>query len=154
MTMEIVGIIQVPLSAFAYDPYVGRGHDPAVVKQLERVFRRTRCAPKKPSNHAEGAIDRETLRVILSKLQVSLTDLRTAVTNGRHPKVWLPPCILCIDGKQRIAAAKARFGEKYWWTARLFYCKDGRSPETTLTVPHPTDCTAQGFSATLSTVEH
>ncbi|KAM5348928.1 hypothetical protein ACJ41O_008751 [Fusarium nematophilum] len=82
--MEIVGIIQVPLSAFAYDPYVGRGHDPAVVKQLERVFRRT-----------------------------------------RHPKVWLPPCILCIDGKQRIAAAKARFGEKYWWTVRLFYCKDG-----------------------------
>jgi hypothetical protein len=123
--MELIGIIQVPLSAFVYDPFVGRGHDPAVVKQLERVFRRTQCAPGKPSNHIEGAIDRETIRVILSRLQVSLTALRKTVVDGKHPRVRLSPCILCIDGKQRIAAAKARYGEKYWWTVKLFYCKDG-----------------------------
>lgn len=138
--MELVGIIQVPLSAFAYDAYVGRERHPTIVKQLGRVFQRTRCAPQEPRNHAEGAVDRETLRVILSKLKLSLTNLRTTVTNGKYPRVWLQPCILCIDGKQRIAAAKAKFGEKYWWTVRLFYCKDGKSDEAKLGLLHFTNC--------------
>ena len=128
--IELIGIIQVPLSAFVYDPFVGRGHDPVLVKQLDRVFRRTQCAPEKPSNHAEGAIDRDTISVILSKLQVSLTNFRKTITSGKHPKVRLPSCILCIDGTQRIAAAKARYGEKYWWTVRLFYCKGGEYTST------------------------
>ncbi|KAK1973848.1 hypothetical protein LZ30DRAFT_742266 [Colletotrichum cereale] len=39
--MKLVGIIQVPLSAFTYDPRIGRGQHPDLVKGLLRVFRRT-----------------------------------------------------------------------------------------------------------------
>ncbi|KAK1980494.1 hypothetical protein LZ30DRAFT_594656, partial [Colletotrichum cereale] len=61
--------------------------------------------------------------MILSTLQIPLDALRSTIRNGTYPKVLLQHCILCMDGKQRIAAAEKKFGSEYWWTVRLYFAE-------------------------------
>lgn len=127
--MELVGIIQVPLSAFIYDPFVGRGRHPTLVKKLMRVFRRTGCRPHLSENHVQGLVDAKTLSYINSKLQISGEDLLATInTSGSYPSIMLERRILCMDGQQRTAAAEKMFGLEYRWTVRLYSATRG-SPQ-------------------------
>ncbi|TLD17860.1 uncharacterized protein PgNI_01100 [Pyricularia grisea] len=117
---------RVPLSAFIYDPFVGRGRHPTLVKKLMRVFRRTGCRPHLRENHVQGLVDARTLSRINNRLQISGENLLPTInTGGSHPTIKLKRCILCMDGQQRIAAAEKMFGLEYTWTVRLYSATRG-----------------------------
>ncbi|KAI6425725.1 hypothetical protein MCOR21_007076 [Pyricularia oryzae] len=119
----------VPLSAFIYDPFVGRGRHPTLVKKLMRVFRRTGCRPHLSENHVQGLVDAKTLSYINSKLQISGEDLLATInTSGSYPSIMLERRIFCMDGQQRTAAAEKMFGLEYRWTVRLYFATRG-SPQ-------------------------
>ncbi len=131
-TRKPLGIIQVPVNAFEFIPGVGRDLDHGIVDNLVRLFRQVRCRPKKWDHHVEGLIDLRMYYEILFTLNLSRQQfLETAARGRAYPKVRLPPrSIVCLQGKQRLAAAKSRFGGEYFWTVRLYYptgmCKAGR----------------------------
>lgn len=124
----LVGIIQVPLDAFTTEVGVGREEDPRIIKKLSTLFRRTTCRPGRWENHVIGLIDDQTLANIMSVLGMSQSKFRDTVRWATYPKAYLQSCILCLDGKQRIAAARKVFGKMSWWTVRLYYVSEGKDP--------------------------
>lgn len=118
-----IGIIQVPIDAFNFLPGVGRDLHSATVDKLAHLFRRVRCRPKKWEHHVKGLVDFRTYYEILTALNFSRQQLQETVTRGpTYHKVSLPPkSIICIQGKHRLAAASREFGERYFWTVRLYY---------------------------------
>lgn len=132
--MELVNIIQVPLSAFIYNPFVGRGRYPTFVKKLMRVFRKTGCRPHLSENHVQNLVDAKTLSYINSKLQMLGEDLLATINiNGNYPSIMLEQRIFCMDGQQRTATTEKMFGLEYRWTVRLYSATRG-SPQN----PNPT----------------
>lgn len=122
----LVGIIQVPLSAFLEEVVVGRHEDPKIARRLEGIFKREGCESEKASNHIRGLVDFPTIKTILSALGFSYRKLQDTVWRGKYPKACIRGGILCIDGKQRICAARKLFGEHSWWTVRLYCVSKGR----------------------------
>jgi hypothetical protein len=48
-------------------------------------------------------------------------EFRRTVQTRRYPRIRdLRKSILCVDGRQRLAAARREFGKKSWWTAKLY----------------------------------
>ena len=117
--MACIGIIQVPLSAFFFDK-VTRGEDRKAIRRLGRVFDRTGCKPNDEKNFAKGLVDPDILQRICSALGISEDRFRQEIGVKPPPRIALPRCISCFDGKQRIAAAKIRYGMSYWWTVKLY----------------------------------
>ena len=119
MGEDIVGIIQVPLDAFTYQPGEGRGEDQAVTKLLYDLFEKD-CRPNEWSHHIKGEVDAEIYNGILLALRYSEDELRNTVQTGKYPQLPIRECILCLDGRQRIAAARRRFGTDFWWPVKLY----------------------------------
>lgn len=117
---DIVGIIQVQLNAFTYQPKKGREEDPAIVKHLSDIFEREGCRPNLWGHHVKGEIDAATYSKLLTACGLSEDELRSTVKTGKHPRVRLRKRIVCLDGRQRIAAARAKFGKKFWWPVKLY----------------------------------
>ncbi|KAK3693494.1 hypothetical protein B0T22DRAFT_505337 [Podospora appendiculata] len=113
------GIIQVPLDAFTYQPGEGRGEDEAVIKLLYGLFEKD-CRPSEWSHHVKGEVDAEIFNGILLALSSSEAYLRNTVHTGKYPQLPIRECILCLDGQQRIAAARRRFGTDFWWPVKLY----------------------------------
>ena len=119
MGEDIVGIIQVPLDAFTYQPGEGRGQDEAVTKLLYDLFEKD-CRPNEWSHYIKGEVDAEIYNGILLALSYSEDELRNTVQTGKYPQLPIRECILCLDGRQRIAAARRRFGTDFWWPVKLY----------------------------------
>ncbi|KAF3768216.1 hypothetical protein M406DRAFT_75517 [Cryphonectria parasitica EP155] len=117
----LVGIIQVPLSSIRTEREVGRDEDQKIIKRLSTVFRRTPCRPQKWENHVKGLVDEKTLRSIQSTLGLTYDKLGATVRSGKYPKAHIRDRILCLDGKQRVAAARRIFGKDSWWTVKLYF---------------------------------
>ncbi|KAM7196593.1 Protein of unknown function (DUF3723) domain containing protein, partial [Rhypophila sp. PSN 637] len=115
--MGLIGIIQVPLRCFAFDPNIGRGEDEALVNRFTRLFRRVGCKPKLWENHAKGSVNARTYQSTLSTLRISKGSLRKTVkVDYQYPRV---ASIICLDGTQRVVAARKEFGEDFWWTQKV-----------------------------------
>lgn len=119
MGEDIVGIIQVPLDAFTYPPGEGRGEDAAVIKLLYDLFEKD-CRPNEWSHYIKGEVDTEIYNGIVLALSTSEAELRNTVHTGRYPQLPIRECILCLDGRQRIAAARRRFGTDFWWPVKIY----------------------------------
>ncbi|KAK4107446.1 hypothetical protein N656DRAFT_802634 [Canariomyces notabilis] len=116
---RIVGIIRVPLNAFTYQPGRGRGQDAAAVRRLSRLFGKD-CRPDKWEHHIKGEINAATYNRVLLALGISEAELRSTIQTGKYPLVPLRRCILCLDGRQRTAAARRRFGKNFYWPVKLY----------------------------------
>lgn len=90
----LVGIIKVPLSAFTYQPGVGREESRTIVKKLSNVFRQTRCRSRQWENHVKGLIDGDTLAAVLARLDCTEEQLRVTIYGGNYPRVRLHGQIL------------------------------------------------------------
>jgi hypothetical protein len=128
----LIGIIQVPLCAFRAEVGVGRDEDEKLVTRLSRVFERTPCRPEIWENHVKGLVDWSTITNILSTLGLSYRKLRDTVHWAKYPKAYLRDSIICIDGNQRIGAARRLSGENSWWTVRLYCVSQGKNPRMIL----------------------
>ncbi|KAI2604647.1 hypothetical protein GGR54DRAFT_448584 [Hypoxylon sp. NC1633] len=118
---DIIGIIQVQLDAFTFQPNVGREKDKAIVKRLVSRFGTAPCEPEEWDHHVKGYVGPETYNKILSALGMSEDEFRRIVQARRYPRLrGLRRSILCLDGRQRLAAAREKFGNKFWWTVRLY----------------------------------
>ncbi|KAI1464283.1 uncharacterized protein F4812DRAFT_205785 [Daldinia caldariorum] len=117
---NIVGIIQVPLNAYTYQPGKGRDEDPAIVKHLSDIFKREGCKPDLWEHHIKGEIDATTYNRLLIALGLPEEKLRATVQTGQYPRVRLRKRIVCLDGRQRIAAARGEFGRRFWWPVKLY----------------------------------
>ena len=131
----LVGIIKVPLSAFTFQPDVGREESRTIVKRLSNVFRRTRCRSQKWENHVKGLIDRDTFAAVLARLNCTEDQFRSTIHRREFPRVRLDGRILCLDGRHRLAAAKRAFGKGVWWPVKLYHAPPGMFHP--LTPPHP-----------------
>ena len=78
----LVGIIKVPLSAFTFQPGVGREESHTIVKRLSNVFRRTRCRSQQWENHVKGLIDRDTFAAVLARLNCTEDQFRSTYTDA------------------------------------------------------------------------
>ncbi|KAH8156302.1 hypothetical protein CIB48_g11946 [Xylaria polymorpha] len=47
-------------------------------------------------------------------------NFRSTVQTGKYPRVRLRKRIVCLDGRQRIAAARGKFGKRFWWPVKLY----------------------------------
>ena len=117
---DIVGIIQVQLNAFTYQPKKGRDEDPAIVKHLSDIFEQEGCKPNLWGHHVKGEIDAATYSRLLVACGLAEDQLRSTVQTGKYPRVRLRKRIICLDGRQRIAAARGKFGKKFWWPVKLY----------------------------------
>lgn len=117
---DIIGIIRVPLNAYTYQPEKGRDKDPAIVKHLSGIFRKEGCKPDLWEHHIKGEVDAATYSSLLTSLGLSEDKLRSTAHTGNYPRVRLRKRIVCLDGRQRIAAARGRFGKDFWWPVKLF----------------------------------
>ncbi|KAI3339064.1 hypothetical protein F4824DRAFT_70186 [Ustulina deusta] len=117
---DIVGIIQVPLNAYTYQPGKGRDEDPAIVKHLSDIFKKEGCKPNLWEHHIKGEIDAATYGRLLIALGLSEDNFRSTVQTGKYPRVRLRKRIVCLDGRQRIAAARGKFGKRFWWPVKLY----------------------------------
>ncbi|KAH8744768.1 hypothetical protein F5883DRAFT_376209, partial [Diaporthe sp. PMI_573] len=117
---DIIGVIQVPLNAYTYQPGKGRDEDPAIVKHLSAVFNKEGCNPDQWEHHIKGEVDAATYSRLLIALGLSEGKFRNTVRTGMYPRVRLRKRIVCLDGRQRIAAARVKFGSKFWWPVKLY----------------------------------
>lgn len=117
---DIIGIIRVPLNAYTYQPGKGRDKDPAIVKHLSDVFNKEGCNPDQWEHHIKGEVDAATYGRLLIALGLSEDKLRNAAQTGKYPRVRLRKRIVCLDGRQRIAAARGKFSKDFWWPVKLF----------------------------------
>lgn len=108
---DIVGIIQVPLNGYTYQASKGRDEDPAIVKHLSDIFKEG-CKPDLWEHHIKGEIDAAMYSRLLIALGLSEDKFRSTVQTGRYPRVRLRKRIVCLDGRQRIAAARGMFGKE------------------------------------------
>jgi hypothetical protein len=46
--------------------------------------------------------------------------LRATVLTRQYPRLRLRKAILCLDGRQRTAAARRLYGKSFWWTVKLY----------------------------------
>jgi hypothetical protein len=121
MAEGIVGIIQVPLYSFKFQPNVGREKDHAIVKRLSSLFSTTQCKPQEWENHVKGYITPEIHEKILSALGKSEDEFHRTIQSRKYPRLrGLRKFILCFEGRQRIAAAWQTFGKTFWWTVKLY----------------------------------
>ena len=115
--MTLVGIVAVPLTAFK-PRTIGRSEDINIVSHLERVFKRTgyRSGAK---NHVTGLINQQVYELILSKIpKEELVNTIGKQSDRTFPRIDLNNCIECLDGLQRVAAARGRLE---WLTVELYY---------------------------------
>lgn len=115
--MTLVGVVVVPLTAFM-PRTIGRSEDIDIVSHLERVFNRTGCTAG-VENRIKGLINQQVYELILSRIPKN--DLVSTIgkeSDQTLPRIDLYNCIECIDGLQRVAAARGRLE---WWTVEL-YC--------------------------------
>ncbi|KAI8626618.1 hypothetical protein F5Y19DRAFT_446352 [Xylariaceae sp. FL1651] len=117
---DIVGIIRVPLNAYTYQPGKGRDEDPEIVKHLSDIFKKEGCKPDLWEHHIKGEIDVATYSRLLIALGLSEDSFRSTVQTGKYPRVRLRKRIICLDGRQRIAAARGKFGTRFWWPVKLY----------------------------------
>jgi hypothetical protein len=122
----LVGIIRVPPSAFTFDAAHGRQEHGAITERLIRVFRRSACRQDDQDNYITGCVDESTYKEILSTLHRSPEALRRTVWEGNPPRIALNNRIVCVDGRQRIAAARRLYGSRFWWTVKLFHVPEGK----------------------------
>ncbi len=132
---DIVGIIQVPLNAYTYQPDKGRDEDPAIVKHLSDIFEQEGCDPNLWEHHIKGEIDAATYSKLLTALGLSEDNFRSTLQTGRYPRVRLRKRIICLDGRQRIAAARGKFGKKFWWPVKLY--RDPSAPRFSHETKYP-----------------
>lgn len=123
--MELLGFARVPNSAFIFNELT-RGEDKDAIRRLDRVYRRTGCRPDDEGNCVIGVVDTKALRKICSAIGVSDDGVRRKLRSQPPPRIDLRRCIICVDGRQRVAAAKRRYGTRApWWTVKLYFAPRG-----------------------------
>ncbi|KAI1207658.1 uncharacterized protein F4807DRAFT_469168 [Annulohypoxylon truncatum] len=132
---EILGVVWVPLNAYTYQPDKGRDEDPVIVNHLSDIFGREGCKPELWEHHIKGEIDAATYSRLLIALGISEAQFRSTAGTGRYPRVRLRKRIVCLDGRQRIAAARGKFGKRFWWPVKLY--RDARVPRFSHQTKYP-----------------
>ncbi|KAH8763825.1 hypothetical protein F5883DRAFT_422681, partial [Diaporthe sp. PMI_573] len=117
----LVGIVKAPITCLVFPPIgLPRLASEDNLGRKRRLFKKNLCSPHIVENHIRVDINKETLKKILTILQVSSEQLESP-----HLIQRLPPDVKldCKDGRHRAKAAESLSGDKFEWTIRL-YCAD------------------------------
>lgn len=128
---HLVGIIRVDLDNLSFLP--SHSNEPSRLEtsqdvlRLLRIFVETGWEPSSPANQLIGFITTESLKPILSSLDISRDDLLRTVVANEFPMATGNFRVVCSEGRRRVEAARAFLGKEAWWTVRLYCVASGES---------------------------
>lgn len=126
---HLVGIIRTDLDNLDFLPLSSnepsRLEKSQDVLRLLRIFTEAGWEPSSPANQLIGLVTTESLKPILSLLNMSCDDSLQTVVANEFPMATGSFRVLCSEGRRRVEAARAFLGKGAWWTVRLYCVASG-----------------------------